>query len=228
MPLSRRSPRTSGRRTSTIPNILEHLETRCLLSAGIPTTVNLGKAARGPATVDRSGKGSTLNSAPPPVNEPADIVWTNRASTTTGGAADTDGFGATFGTSAPIARGVIDAVIVSFERMIGSFNYPNAGQKFNLSLSMSGSGFGAGASASGNSGGKPTNGSISMGKGNNSANVNDDNGWFLDPTPFDNSEFTGTIQNPFTGDAQSGSPALNRGDFFTVAGAEITHAMGLF
>src|SRR3954470_9930761 len=53
------------------------------------------------------------------VNEPANIVWSNRATTTAGGAADTDGFGTTFGTLAPTARAVVDSVIVAFERMVG-------------------------------------------------------------------------------------------------------------
>src|SRR5262245_44847573 len=49
-------------------------------------------------------------SPPSRLSDPADIVWINRANTTTGGAGDTDSFGARFGTSAPLCRAVVDAV----------------------------------------------------------------------------------------------------------------------
>jgi hypothetical protein len=164
------------------------------------------------------------------VLDPANIVWTNRASTTSGGPADTDGFGGIFGTSAPRARGVVDAVILRYEQMIGSFDYPSAGQTNNVTVNMDapGSGFGAFANLNTSLGGKPKSGSITMGAGDNDGNPNSDNGWFLDPTPFENSEFAGTITNAFAGDAQIGSPASGRGDFFTVVAAEMTHCMGLF
>jgi hypothetical protein len=156
-------------------------------------------------------------------------TWTNRANTTTGGAADTDHFGAAFGTSAPRARGVVDAVISSYEQMIGSFNYPTAGQHFSLSLSMNvAAGFGAGASSGNTLGGKPITGSVSIGNGNNTADPNDDNGWFLDPTPTESSEFTGNIDNAFAGDAPSGSPANGKFDLYTITLLELTHCMGQF
>jgi hypothetical protein len=168
-------------------------------------------------------------SPPSRVSDPADIVWVNRATTTTGGAGDTDSFGARFGTSAPLCRAVVDAVIASYERMIGSFNYSVPGSTYSLTLSMntSGSGFGASASLSTLLGGKPKGGSITMGAGNGSADPNDTNGWFMDPTPFESSEFMGNITNEFSGDAQTGSPAAGKGDFFTVVAAEMTHCMGM-
>jgi hypothetical protein len=66
-----------------------------------------------------------------------------------------------------------------------------------------------------------------MGAGNGSADLNDTNGWFMDPTPFESSEFMGNITNEFSGDAQAGSPAAGKGDFFTVVAAEMTHCMGM-
>ncbi|CAN5441984.1 hypothetical protein BH09PLA1_BH09PLA1_10750 [soil metagenome] len=161
--------------------------------------------------------------------EPADIVWTNRGTATAAGAGDTDLFGARFGTSAPLARAVVDAVIVAFERMLGSFNYSASGQTYSMSLSMgaAGGGFGASAGISTTFGGKPKSGSVTMGSGSNTADPNDDNGWFLDPTPFESSEFLGNITNAFSGDAQAGSPASGKGDFYTVVAAEMTHCMGM-
>src|SRR5687767_10582252 len=81
-----------------------------------------------------------LNGAPAAVGgETADIVWVNRGTATAAGAGDTDLFGARFGTSAPIARAVVDAVIVAFERMLGSFNYSLPGQTYSMTLSLNAS-----------------------------------------------------------------------------------------
>src|SRR4051794_32177978 len=78
-----------------------------------------------------------MSPAPSLPGPAADIVWVNRGSSTS----DTDGFNATFGTVAPTARAVVDAVISMYERMIGSFNYSDNSANFNLTLSMNGSGF---------------------------------------------------------------------------------------
>ena len=56
--------------------------------------------------------------------------------------------------------------------------------------------------------------------------LNGDN-YFLDPTPSDSSEFEGTIINPFTGDAQSKSPAAGSTDFVSLVTHEMGHALGL-
>jgi hypothetical protein len=164
------------------------------------------------------------------VSEPANIVWTNRANTTSAGPGDTDKFGETFGTKAPVARAIVDAAIVQYERMIGSFNYPVAGEHYSLTVTM-GSPFGPFSGGAGMSttllGGKPHAGSLVMGVGNVNADPNDDNGWFLDPTPFDSSEFRGGFYNAFAGSAHAGSPAENKFDFFSVVCAELTHDMGL-
>lgn len=181
--------------------------------------------ANGPVVEEQTGQGRAAAEG----GEPANIIWTNRATTTAAGTGDTDGFGARFGASAPIARGVVDAVIESYERMIGSFNYPTAGAAYNLVVNMgaSGSGFGASANLGSSLGGKPKSGTITMSAGNGSANPDDDNGWFLDPTPGDSAEFLGAIVNAYSGNA-SASTATGRGDFYTVLAAELTHCLGLF
>jgi hypothetical protein len=160
------------------------------------------------------------------VNPPlADIVWTNRGS----GTGNTDRFFEVFGSAAAAdqARAVVDAVIRHFERLIGSFNYGDGSNTFSLSLSMASTGTSLGASASLNTtlGGKPRSGSVTMGRG---GTIGTSSAWWIDPTPDDNSEFQGSIQHAFTGDAQSGSPAAGRSDFYTVVSAEVTHALGLY
>jgi hypothetical protein len=154
----------------------------------------------------------------------ADIIWNNRGSSVS----DTDGFNSTFGANADLARGVVDAVIVAYERMIGLFNYSNGTNTYDLSVSMSGSGLGASASMNSTFGPagsqKPRSGSIFMGRGIN----NQGSGWFLDPTPDDHSEFMGGIVNAYSGDAQAGSPAAGLSDFYTVVAAEMTHCIGLY
>jgi hypothetical protein len=157
----------------------------------------------------------------------ADIIWTNRSTTTTGGTGDNDHFGAVFGVNANKARAVVDAVITAYERMIGSFNYGDGSSTYNLQVSMatSGTSLGASANLTGQSfDSKPKSGSITMGRGGGGTG----GGWFLDPTPDDNSEFMGGIVNAFSGDATPGGPAAGLSDFYTVVAAEMTHCMGLF
>ena len=150
----------------------------------------------------------------------ADIIWVNRNSTT-----NPDNFNV-FGSQADVARNVVDAVLVAFERLIGDFNYSNGQNNYNVTITTGGNH--NGASASLNQGtllnGLPRNGSVTMGRGSNGAG----SGWFFDPTPNESSEFVGNITNAFSGDAQAGSPASGLGDFYTVVAAEIAHCLGLF
>jgi hypothetical protein len=145
----------------------------------------------------------------------ADIIWVNRGTT--------DNFGV-FGANAERARGVVDAVLVAFERMIGDFNYSDGSNNFNVTVRVSGSGNGASASLGATLNGKPKSGTVTMGGGSGGTG----GGWFFDPTPNEHSEFVGNITNAFSGDAQAGSPASGLGDFYTVVAAEITHCLGLF
>ncbi len=52
------------------------------------------------------------------------------------------------------------------------------------------------------------------------------NGWFIDPTPTDNSEFSQII-TPTTFDATPGSPAFGQVDLLTVVEHEMGHILGL-
>src|SRR3954469_19556313 len=171
------SPRSSRRASGVLTpsfqsHVLEHLETRRLLSKTVSAvsmasnTLNVIPTKPIELRPDLIDPKTGL-SAPSRVADPAMITWTNRANTTTSGATDTDKFGAIFGTFAPQARAVVDAVISDYQRMIVSFDYPTAGQTFSLNLSMgsAGGGFGASAGLSTYLGGKPKAGSITMGAG---------------------------------------------------------------
>jgi hypothetical protein len=158
--------------------------------------------------------------------EAVSIVWSNRANTTAGGAGDTDGFGANFGTAAPAGRAVVDAVFAYWARIITNWNRSDGTTTLQVNLSMD-TGFGFGASGAPDSAapsdGKPRTGSISMGRGNNDGVANNSNGWFFDPTPNDNSEFMGNIINAFAGQNSAGVGP----DFFSVVSAELVHVLGL-
>lgn len=211
-PPSRRRPaRTAAAAARTASLTIDRLEPRRLFCS-------LGHDAAAAHVQEAFFDGAVAQSAV----GPADIVWTNRGTS----ANDSDRFNSVFGAAAEQARGVIDTLITHFERMIGSFNYADGSSNFNLSLSMSSSGSSLGASASltGTLNGKPKSGSVSMGRGSNGLG----GGWFVDPTPNDHSEFLGTIVNAFSGNATVGGPAVGLSDFYTVAAAELTHALGLF
>ncbi len=159
---------------------------------------------------------------------PRRIVWANRGQVS-------DRFDSTFGVNAGLARGVVDAVIESWERVIVNLNGSgqNTAQQVSITVSMAASGTGFGASAGGgfNAQGFPTSGVVTVSRGNdtNGDGLGDGGGFFLDPTPLDFSEFLGsTARGAFTGSAQSGSPAAGLSDLFTLVNAEITHSLGLF
>jgi hypothetical protein len=159
---------------------------------------------------------------------PADIRWVNAATTTTGGSADTDGFGATFGTLAPVARAVVHSIIDTYEVMIGSFNYASSSTFYSLTLSAGapGTGFGGVSTLTAMSGTKPRAATVTIDGGDDDGIADSDNGWFIDPTPYDASEFLGAISNAFTGEAPFGSSAADRFDFHSVVAHEVAHAMG--
>ncbi len=158
------------------------------------------------------------------------FVWTNRGSASS----DTDRFNSTFGANASLARGVVDAVFASWERVVTNLNHSLFGGpgRIDISVSMSATGTGFGASAGANfQSGFPTSGNVTISRGNdtNGDGLGDGAGFFLDPTPLDFSEFQGTpTLGAFTPTALSGSPAFNASDLFTLVNAEITHSVGLF
>lgn len=152
------------------------------------------------------------------------IVWENR------GAAG-DNFDALFGAGAPAesARAVFDAAINAWSRVVVDFNHgagvtSPGGFDLELTISMNLGNAGCGASTGTTIGadGKPIQGSQSFGSCGAGGS-----GWFIDPTPNDNSEFAGAINNAFTGTAQVGSPAAGQSDLYSIVLAELTHNMGI-
>jgi hypothetical protein len=153
------------------------------------------------------------------------IVWTNRGTAQN----DSDNFNSCFGVNAALARSVIDAAIQTFQRVIVNFNYSNNSNTYNLNVSMDGSGTGFGGAASGISydgSGKPVSGTVELSRGNdtNADGKGDGAGYFLDPTPLDNSEFEGAIANPFSAQTPGGP---NMTDLFTLFASEVCHCVGL-
>ncbi len=151
------------------------------------------------------------------------IVWTNKGVYT--GPNDSR-FDDVFGTSASAAEGVVQAALDAWSRVITSFNRADGTSTLQVSVTMGTNiGFGgAGAPAStAPADGKPRTGSITINTGNNSADPNDSNGYFLDTTPHDYSEFAGPILTPFAGNPSS---ALGS-DLFSLVVSEVTHTLGL-
>jgi len=157
------------------------------------------------------------------------IVWTNRGQAS-------DGFDSVFGARAGVARAVVDAAITSWDRVITNFNQVLVPNLINVEISMDadGASTASGASVTGfdglvGLGDHPARGSVTLGRGGdlNGDGLGDGGGWFLDPTPLDNSEFTGRIVNAFAGDAQGTSPAAGQLDLLTVVVSELTTVMGI-
>jgi hypothetical protein len=151
--------------------------------------------------------------------EAVSIVWSNRAQAS-------DGFAAAFGTLADRARGVVDAVFSQWSRIITNFNRSDGTSTLQVNLNMStAGGFAAtgGPAGTAPSDGKPRTGSITINRGNNTPNANDDDGWFLDTTPMDNAEFLGNIAHAYN--ARATNPAQGS-DFFSVVNLELAHVLG--
>lgn len=217
-----RTPRNHQRRSTCIIDALEPRRLLCAngrsLDHGVvhPIVEELSNFSS-----SRVGSSSSLSASE---STAASIVWVNRGVTT---GTNNDRFNDIFGASAEAARRVVDQALIDAARMVGSFNYATPAS-YNLTLSMgsAGSGFGAVAFLNGLLGGKPRTGSITL-QGGNSNSADPFKGWFVDPTPDDDSEFLGTIQHAFTGSAQSGSPASGKPDFYTVVTHEVMHTLGL-
>ena len=134
------------------------------------------------------------------------ITWTNRGQ-------DSDNFFAVFGLNAGAARAVVDAAISSWTNVISNFNQPGGGNNVNVNISMSGGGNGGVTSGIQYNNGWPVAANIALGRGSDGHG----GGYFIDPTPYDSSEFEGTIVNPYSGLAQPGSPAVGNIDLYTIA-----------
>jgi hypothetical protein len=170
------------------------------------------------------------------------IVWANRG-VLSGPNSDrvNDVFGPIY---AGQVRPLIDAVLQSWSRVISNFNYPGGGNTYNMTIQFAASGTSLGANAgptSTASDGKPLTGSMTIGRGGDGPDtdvdidgdgvpdpVGDGVGWFVDTTPFDNSEFESYNNNGFAGyNTDPASPAANLGDLYEVTLHEMGHAMGL-
>ncbi|HRK30297.1 MAG TPA: hypothetical protein PLD59_04390 [Tepidisphaeraceae bacterium] len=144
------------------------------------------------------------------------INWTNRGA---------DNFGV-FGARAEDARRIVDTVFDMWENIIVDMHDQGNRNYINVDVFMANEtpGFGGGARLQEWQFGFPVRGDIELGVGTAGQ---PDLGWFLDPSPQESSEFQGNIVNAFAGDAQAGSPAFNKPDFFTVVNSEIIHLLGI-
>src|SRR5262249_46967228 len=129
------------------------------------------------------------------------ITWVNKGSLSS----DSDGLNAVFGSNATLARNVVQAAIDGWANVITNFNYSNGTNNFKLTVNMGSPGLGAEAyfASQVDANHKPMAGTISLGSGGNGHGQ----GWFLDPTPYDSSEFQGTIINAYAANATPGGPA---------------------
>ena len=141
------------------------------LQSWLNETLTAGKKAR---RVDRDGRRfrpslTVLEDR----TVPSTIVWANRDLPDNQGGS---GFNAFFGADAERAKGVVDAALHAWEKVIQSFNFPLEPRVF---ISM-GSDAGFGASASERTYfGHPVEGTITINRGG----AGPDGGWFLDPRP---------------------------------------------
>ncbi|MBI2827075.1 MAG: hypothetical protein HYX69_20585 [Planctomycetia bacterium] len=141
------------------------------------------------------------------------ITWTNRGNSS-------DGFDAVFGPAAAAARADADAAFATWSRVVANFN--NGSNNINISLSIAGTGIGGSGGVSTISDGRPTSGTINLAGGTNGLG----GGYFIDPTPYDSSEFDGNITNAFAGNAKAGTDAAGKLDFYTLVMLETTHVLG--
>lgn len=150
------------------------------------------------------------------------IEWTNRG--TAGN--DVDNFNAIFGDRAEAARTVVETVMQMWENIIISMHDQGGRNQIDVDVYADSSvtGFGALARLVEVEYGFPVRGDIEIGNG--TAGMVD-RGWFIDDSPLQHGEFTGTIVNGFAGEAQAGSPAIGLSDLYTVVNAEIVHILGI-
>jgi Ca2+-binding RTX toxin-like protein len=144
------------------------------------------------------------------------IAWINRgtcmAATCSGGSTDSDGFFATFGTNANVARQVVDRAIDDWEEVIQNFNYRDGSNRMNLQVGTANiSAIAVGGATSADRDGKPTAGRVT---------VDSDGNHFLDRTA-DDAEFA-TLLTPFRASA-----TITGVDFYTTMVHEIGHAVGI-
>lgn len=165
------------------------------------------------------------------------IVWVNRDESS-------NMFGAVFGPDEELAKTVVDHALLAWQDVFTSLAN-NGDDVFYVRIDVSLVDGGCGGSTFPDFAippilpildpfwfhGTPDQGTITVG------NCGDNGGWFLDPTPWEHSEFVGTIDNPFVGNAWKGtdpatglegdSPAADRHDLYSIVLHEMAHALGI-
>lgn len=164
----------------------------------------------------------------------ANLVWANRGQAS-------DRFATIFGDQAEAARRVVDAVLTSWSSVLVNLNQPAVDapadrNTINFTISMSANptdtGFGGAAAITSwafpseadkaaNRNGYPTAGEFTLNMGTAGEPLN---GWWIDPTPSEHSEF-GNIINAFAANRPEDSVGT---DLYGTINAEIAHILGLF
>jgi hypothetical protein len=153
---------------------------------------------------------------------PSTIVWANRG----GLGSDTDNFNAVFGSQATAARAEVDAALSYWQNAIQNFNYADGSNSFRLTISVNPTDHSNdGATLPGlltDGQGKPKAALIQLGAGTDGHG----GGYFIDPTPYDSSEYQRGI-NAYAADAFRGTSAWGEADLLTLVLHETMHAVGL-
>jgi Ca2+-binding RTX toxin-like protein len=138
------------------------------------------------------------------------IVWTDKY--------ESDNFGV-FGQNAAVARGVIQAAIDDWNKIILDNKLVDGVYDLEVYMApLDGNQLG-GARDILTFNNRPYRGEIRL-------NSNNIGGYFLDPTPHDHGEFQGTIKTPFTALA-SDPAAVGKVDLYSLIVHEIGHAVGM-
>lgn len=141
------------------------------------------------------------------------IVWVNRGTT--------DNFTAAFAGNEAAARAVVDQAIADWNAIILNFNHAGGGNTYNLTLGA----MELGGTLRANGGPDAHDGERVPLRGTINLDLNaGGSGWYVDPEPRDDSEFT-EIDNAFSATSAAGAFAGN--DLYRTVTHEIGHAVGM-
>jgi hypothetical protein len=153
---------------------------------------------------------------------PSTIVWSNRG----GPVSDTDNFNAVFGSQATAARAEVDAALSYWQNALQNFNYADGSNSFHLTISVNPTDHSNDATTLPgllvDGQGKPKSAIIQLGAGTDGHG----GGYFIDPTPYDSSEYQRGI-DAYAADAFRGTSAGSGADLLTMVLHETMHAVGL-